>query len=286
MDNSNIVITCDSACDISKKLRKTYGVLVTPMYIHQGDKVFRDGVDIRPDDIYKTVSKKHAMPQTAAIPPAEYFSFFAELTGKGCEVIHIALSSALSSTCANAMAAAEELPGVSVIDSKALSCAGGLLAVQAARLRDQGRSAGEIRAEIARLVPLTTTAFIVSDLNYLAKGGRCSTVTAVTGSVLGIKPAIDMREGKLSVGKKYRGSTEVCCEKFLRDQLALARETSDGGTVCLYHSGLEAKLFDKLEETVRGSGIFREILTDRAGGVISSHCGPNTLGFSYQKREG
>lgn len=281
---NNIVITCDSACDISKKLSKQYGVQVMPMYIHLGDRVFRDGVDIRPEDIYRAASKKGTMPQTAAISPAEYASFFAGITGKGSEVIHIALSSELSSTCANAMVAAAEMTGVSVIDSQALSCAGGLLAVQAARLRDSGKSRAEILEEITRLAPLTKTSFIASDLNYLAKGGRCSTVTAVTGSLLGIRPAIEMQDGKLSVGKKYRGSTEACCEKFLRDKLARAREDTDGGAVVLYHSGLEDRFFAKLEKTVRDSGIFREIFTDRAGSIISSHCGPNTLGFSYQRK--
>jgi fatty acid-binding protein DegV len=125
----------------------------------------------------------------------------------------------------------------------------------------------------------------VASLTYLAKGGRCSTVTALGANILGIKPAVEMANGTLAVGKKYRGKAEDCFDKFLADKLALAREESDGGTACVYHAGISPDTFALLVQKVRDSGVFQEVLTARAGSIISSHCGRETIGFTFQRKE-
>ncbi len=279
-----ILVSCDSACDISPELRDQYGIQVTPMYIHEGEKTFRDGVDITPEDIYRTYDETGLLPQTSAVSPDEYDQFFRHYTDQGYAVVHIALSSGISSTCQNAMLASAELEDVYVLDSLALSCSGGLLAAQACRLRDAGMEASQVAQEIGRRIPLTSTSFIVGGLTYLAKGGRCSSVTALGANLLGIKPSVEMSGGTLAVGKKYRGKTGDCFEKFLREKLALAAEESDGGSCCVYHAGIPEELFDRLVESTRSSGVFREVITARAGSIISSHCGPETIGFTYQKK--
>jgi DegV family protein with EDD domain len=278
------MVSCDSACDLSQEMRERYAIQITHMYIHQDGKVYRDGVDICPDDIYATYAEKNVLPSTSAIPPEEYLEFFKSYTDKGYAVVHIGLSSGISSTCQDALLAAAELSDVYVIDSQALSCSGGLLAIEACRMRDEGMSAQEIYEAISGLVGRTNTSFIVAKLTYLAKGGRCSTATALGANILGIKPAVEMAEGTLSVGKKYRGKTADCFEKFLQDKLALAKAESDGGIACVYHAGIDQALFDHLVQLTRDSGIFQEVLTARAGSVISSHCGPETIGFTFQKR--
>jgi DegV family protein with EDD domain len=280
------MVSCDSACDLAPQMQEKYGIAITHMYITQGDRTFRDGVDITPEDIYRTYDQQGILPQTAAIPPAEYQEFFKGYTDQGYAVVHIGLSSGISSTCQDAMLAASQLEDVYVLDSLALSCSGGLLAIQACRLRDQGLSAQEIAEKISKKIPVTNTSFIVANLTYLAKGGRCSTVTALGANILGIKPAIEMANGTLSVGKKYRGKMPEAFEKFLRDKLAQAQAESDGGTACIYHAGIDQALMDHLVEVVQSSGIFLEVLTARAGSIISSHCGPETIGFTYQKKEG
>ncbi|MBQ9268179.1 MAG: DegV family protein [Oscillospiraceae bacterium] len=279
-----VLVSCDSACDISPELREQYGVEVTPMYIHEGDKTFRDGVDITPEDIYRIYEETGLLPQTSAISPDEYYQFFKRFTDQGFAVIHIALSSGISSTCQNAGLAASELEDVYVLNSLALSCSGGLLAAQACRMRDEGMDASKIAEEIERRIPRTSTSFIVGTLAYLAKGGRCSSVTALGANLLGIKPSVEMSGGTLSVAKKYRGKTGDCFVKFLRDKLALAAEESDGGSCCVYHAGIPADLFEQLVEITKESGIFQEVITARAGSIISSHCGPETIGFTYQKK--
>ena len=282
-----IMVSCDSACDLSPEMRERYSIQVTSMYVHQDGKVFRDGVDITPEDIYATYEEKGVLPTTSAIPPAEYRDFFAQYTERGFAVVHIGLSSGISSTCQDAMMAAAELEDVYVVDSQALSCSGGLLAIEACRMRDEGMEAREIYQAILELVNRTNTSFIVAKLTYLAKGGRCSTVTALGANILGIKPAIEMAEGTLSVGKKYRGKMPEAFEKFLKDKLELARQQGDGGIACVYHAGIDSSLFSHLVELTEQSGIFEEVITARAGSIISSHCGRETIGFTFQKkREG
>ena len=279
-----ILVSCDSACDLSPEHREEYGIRITPMYIQEGEKTFRDGVDITPEDIYRIYEETGILPTTSAISPAEYHAFFKEYVDEGYEVVHIGLSSGISSTCRNAMLAAEDLEGVYVLDSQALSCSGGLLATQACRLREEGLSAAAIASEISRRIPKTNTSFIVGSLTFLAKGGRCSTVTALGANLLAIKPAVEMAKGTLSVGKKYRGKTGDCFRKFIADKLALAAEKSDGGSCCVYHAGIDEALFDELVEMARASGVFREVITARAGSIICSHCGQETIGFTFQMK--
>ena len=279
-----VLVSCDSACDLSPEMKEQYGIQVTYMYVHEGERTFRDGVDITPDDIYRIYEEEGILPKTSAIPPEEYFAFFKQYIDQGYAIVHIALSSGISATCQDAMLAASELEDVYVLDSLALSCSGGLLAVQACRLRDAGMEAKEIAEEIRKRIDVTNTSFIVGKLTYLAKGGRCSTVTALGANILNIKPAVEMAEGTLSVGKKYRGKTADCFEKFLADKLALARDESDGGVAAIYHAGIEPELFEHLRQIVVDSGIFQEVLTARAGSIISSHCGRETIGFTFQKK--
>lgn len=279
-----IVVSCDSACDLDPVMREQYGIQITHMYVYEGEKTFQDGIDITPDDIFRTYEEQGILPKTSAIPPEEYYQFFKEHTDQGCAVVHIGLSSGISSTCQNAALAAGDLQDVHVLDSLALSCSGGLLAVQACRFRDAGLDAAAIANEIQQKIQKTNTSFIVGSLTYLAKGGRCSSVTALGANILGIKPAIEMSSGTLSVGKKYRGKTSECFEKFLKDKLALASEESDGGIACIYHAGIDKILFDHLVELVWKSGVFQEVMTARAGSIISSHCGRETIGFTYQRK--
>lgn len=284
--NKPVIVSCDSACDLSPAHREEYGIEVTSMYVHEGERTFRDGVDITPEDIYSIYDETGLLPTTSAISPDEYYHFFKSRTDQGYAVVHIGLSSGISSSCENAMMAAQELEDVHVLDSQVLSCSGGLLAVQACRLREQGMDARAIAEEIRQRIPRTNTSFIVGSLTFLAKGGRCSTATALGANLLGIKPAVEMSEGTLSVGKKYRGKTADCFMKFLRDKLELARSESDGGTCCVYHAGIDPALFRQLVEETEASGVFHEVITARAGSIISSHCGRETIGFTYQRAEG
>ncbi len=279
-----VIISCDSGCDLLPDLRKKYEIPIAHMYIRIGEKEFVDGISITPEEIYRIYEEEKLLPQTSAIPVPEYTEFFRFWTDRGYEVIHIALSSELSCTCQNALLAAKDLENVTVLDSLSLSCGGGLLVEKAYRLRDEGFRAEEIIAELRRLIPLSRTQFIVSDLTFLAKGGRCSTVAALGANILRIKPEVVMHDGALSVGRKFRGSEYHCYEHFIRQCLLEVPGTYLGGTAVVYHAGIDEALFSPLVDMVETTGLFEKVHVSRAGSLISSHCGRHTVGFSYQPK--
>ncbi|MBE5996531.1 MAG: DegV family protein [Lachnospiraceae bacterium] len=279
-----VIITCDSGCDLLPDLKKQYDVPVAHMYIRIGDDEYVDGVSITPDEIYQIYEEKGILPKTSAIPVPEYLDFFRHWTERGYAVIHIALSSEISCTCQNAVLAASELENVTVLDSLSLSCGGGLLVEKAYRLREEGLGAEEIAEEIRRTIALSRTQFIVSDLTFLAKGGRCSTVAALGANILRIKPEVIMNNGSLSVGRKFRGSEYHCYEHFIRQSLLEVSGTYAGGTAVVYHAGIDEALFAPLVDMAESTGLFEKVYTARAGSLISSHCGRHTVGFSYQPK--
>ena len=278
------MITCDSGCDLIPDLRAQYEIPCAHMYIRVGDTEYIDGISITPEEIYQIYEEKGILPQTSAIPVPEYTDFFRYYTDRGYEVIHLALSSGISCTCQNALLAAQELENVTVLDSLSLSCGGGLLVEKAYRLRDEGLDAAAIAEELRRLIPLSRTQFIVSDLTFLAKGGRCSTVAALGANILRIKPEVIMRNGSLSVGRKFRGSEFHCYEHFIRQSLLEVPGTYLGGTAVVYHAGIDDAIFTPLVDMVETTGLFEKVYTSRAGSLISSHCGRHTIGFSYQPK--
>ena len=279
-----VIITCDSGCDLIPELRQQYDIPVAHMYIRIGDTEYVDGISITPDEIYRIYEEKGVLPKTSAIPVPEYVDFFKYWTDRGFDVIHLALSSEISCTCQNAVLAAQELENVTVLDSLSLSCGGGLLVGKAYQLRDEGLSANEIAEELRRLISLSKTQFIVSDLTFLAKGGRCSTVTALGANILRIKPEVVMHNGALSVGRKFRGSEYHCYEHFMRQSLMEVPGTYAGGTAVVYHAGIDEALFAPLVDMAESTGIFEKVYTSKAGSLISSHCGRHTIGFSYQPK--
>ena len=136
-DKKNIAITADSTCDLPDSYVKENEITVIPLSILLGDKVYHDGVDIKPADIYKYVDEHGTLPKTSAVTPAEYHEVFKRLTDEGKKVVHIGFSSGLSSSFQNACVAAEEFDDVYCVDSKSLCTAMGLLVLKACDYRDK-----------------------------------------------------------------------------------------------------------------------------------------------------
>ena len=207
MDNkSNIAITTDSTCDLPQSLIESNGITVIPLTVLLGDSVYRDGIDIKPNDIYDYVAKTGELPKTSAVTPETYYNVFKKLTDEGKRVVHIGFSSGLSSSYQNACVAASEFESVYCVDSKNLCTAMGLLVLKACDFRDKGMDAKRIADKVAKLVPKVSATFVLDGLEYLHKGGRCSSVAKFGANVLGIKPsiAVNTETGTLEVSKKYR----------------------------------------------------------------------------------
>jgi DegV family protein with EDD domain len=277
-----IKITADSTCDLSKEMVETMGITLVPLYIIVGDKSFKDGVDISPADIFRYVDREGKTCKTAAVSTYEYMSTFSELLNKYRAVIHISLGSEFSSSYQNAAAAAKNLKNVYVIDSRNLSTGSGHLVYDAALMARDGLEPEEICRRLEETIPRIDASFVIDQLDYLRNGGRCSGLEAVGAKLLQIKPCIEVVDGKMTVGKKYRGSFDRCIKNYVKDRL-FENKNIDHGRIFITHSDCSAQTVEMVRQAVSQYSHFDEVIVTGAGCTISSHCGPNTLGILYKR---
>ena len=278
-----VILTSDSVCDLPEELCRELGVKVIPLTVVEDEETFKDGLDITPDQIYERYEKEGLLPKTTAISPQEFLDFFGPLVEEGYEVVHLDISAKLSGTYQNACIAAGELEGIYVIDTCHLSTSMGLMLMEGARLRDEGRGAQEIAQHLEAFKEKLVTTFVVDNLEFIWKGGRCSGVTALGANLLKIRPCLGMQEGELKVGKKYRGSMEKVYEQYVRDVLKV--QNIDTRAAILTHSGgVPEETLDQLKAMIRELVPFEKVYTMRAGCTVSSHCGPGTLGVLFALR--
>lgn len=280
---SKIKITCDSTCDLTKELYEKYDISVMPLSVNLGDDLYRDGVDIDGPMIFDYVAKTGILPKTSAVSIAEYTDFFKRWVDEGYEVIHINLSSGLSSCYQNACLAAEELGNIYVIDSLNLSSGSGHLAIAGAELAAQGIEAKEIAEKLNEMKTRLDVSFIIQELDYLHKGGRCSGVAAFGANLLKLRPCIEVVDGGMVVGKKYRGSTEKTIKEYIDGRLA-GREDLQLNRIFLTHSHAPREIVDKMLEYIKELQPFAEVIETVAGSTITSHCGKACLGVLFFKK--
>ena len=278
-----IVITSDSTTDLGTGLQQRYNIRTLPLGIVLGDKLYTDGVDITPDDIYAHHDKTGELPKTNATNVESCLEFFRPLVEAGNTVIHFTISSEMSSNFNNARMAAEELGNVFVIDSRSLSSGGGLLVIAAAEMAQNGLSAEEIISEIDKLIPRTDASFVIDSLEYLYKGGRCSALAMFGANLLKLKPCIQVKNGKMDVRKKFRGKFDAVLKEYIDEQLA-NRDELICDRAFITHGGCDPQLVDSLFEYVKAKGIFKEVFVTRASCTVSSHCGANTLGILFIRK--
>lgn len=278
-----VMITADSVCDLSPELAAQWGIQIIPLTVVEGDRSYKDGLDINPDMIYEIYEKEHLLPKTTAISPQEFLDFFTPMVEKGFEVVHIDISSKLSGTYQNACIAASELEGIHVIDSCHLTTSMALMLRRGCRLRDEGHSAAEIAADLETYKNKLVTSFVVDTLEFIWKGGRCSGVTALGANLLQIKPCLAMLDGELKVGKKYRGSMKKVYLQYLHDLLNM--ENIDTEIAVLTHSGaISDETLEQLRQAILDQVPFTTLYTMRAGCTVSSHCGPGTMGLLFARK--
>ena len=279
----NTVITSDSTTDLSRELRERYNVSVMPLKITLGDKIYTDGVDITPDDIYVHHDKTGELPKTSATNVGDCLEFFKPFTDAGKTVIHFTISSEMSSTYNNACLAAEELGNVYVIDTKNLSTGGGLLVVAAAEMLNAGLSAKETVEKTRALAPCVDASFVIDSLEYLYKGGRCSALAMFGANLLKLKPCIQVKDGKMDVAKKYRGKFSEVLKQYVKDKISDYSDI-ELDRVFVTHAGCDPELVNEIVELVRKEVPFKEVFMTRAGCTVSSHCGANTLGVLFIRK--
>lgn len=280
-----VKIISDSTCDLSPELLRQYDISITPLSVCCGERVGADGTEITPDDIYEYVHAEGKLPQTSAVNVADYMEEFHCWTKQGCCVVHFCISSDFSSTYQNACLAAKEVGNVFVVDSRNLSTGQGLLVLHAAEMAANGYYAQEIWETCSAMAKRVEASFVIDSLDYLYKGGRCSALGAFGGNLLRLKPCIEVRNGKMTPGKKYRGKIEKVMLQYVEDRLK-NRTDIDKHRIFITHTKCSPEAVqavrDKIQEIMPD---FEEILETTAGATITSHCGPNTLGILFVRKD-
>ena len=276
-------ITSDSTCDLSPTQLEQYNIRLLPLYVDMDGRTLHDGVDVKPDDIYAHVAADGGLPKTAAVNMADYVRTFTELSAKNDFVIHVCISLDFSCCYQNAKLAAADFDNVYVVDSRNLSTGHGLVVLEAERMAREGMEPQAIVAALEELTARVEASFILDRLDYMKMGGRCSAVTLLGANLLRLRPCIEVRDGKMGVGKKYRGSFEKCLVQYITDKLG-GRTDLELRRVFITHSGLPEQTVQKAVETVQSLQKFEEIDVTRAGCTVSSHCGPGTIGVLFIRK--
>lgn len=278
-----IKIVSDSTCDLSKELLEKYDIQIVPLHIVLGEKEYLDGVEITPDKIYDWADNNEDTPKTSAIGFEEAVEVVKQVVNTDDEMIVFTISGKMSTTVNVFRMVVEELElekKVSIIDSENLSTGIGLLLLKASNMVKEGKNRDEICQMIEELKGKVQSSFVVDTLTYLHRGGRCNSVAALAGGVLKLHPKIVVADGSMSADKKYRGKIDKAILSYLKDMEEVIKE-ADSERVFITHSGCEQEIIDEVYTYLKNMNYFKEILVTRAGGVISSHCGPGTLGILY-----
>lgn len=278
-----VKIISDSTCDLSPELIAKYDIDILPLHILLGEDEYEDGRNITPQQIYDWSDTHKTTPKTSAPSLAEAIELFRPYIEEKREIVCFSISSSMS-TSGNVMRlAAEELEAsdlVTVIDSANLSTGIGLLVIEAAIMAGKGQSAAEITAAIEVLKPKVRASFVVDTLTYLYRGGRCNAVSAMAGGVLRLHPKIVVENGAMDASKKYRGKINSVIMSYVKD-MEKDLKSARPERVFITHSGCDRDTVNAVRSYLESFGIFHEILETRAGGVVSSHCGPGTLGVLF-----
>ncbi len=280
-----IVLCADSTCDLSPELIEKYQVKILPLHVNLEENTYLDGVDINPDAIYEYYREHKVLPKTAALNMDEFIDFVKPYIDAGNDVICITLGSSLSTTFNNCRLAAMELEGLYAIDSNNLSTGFGHVVMAAGDRIAAGMPVEQIVAEVQALTKKVEASFIVDNLEFLHKGGRCSAVAMLGANVLKLKPCIEVSNegGAMGVSKKYRGTLERVLEEYVADRLS-GREDIVQDRIFITHSGISEERIAVVKAAIEKHMQFDEIYITRAGCTISSHCGPNTLGILFVRK--
>lgn len=276
-----VKICADSVCDLSEDLKKRYEISTVPLYVNKGDETLRDGVEITQKDVFAYYRETGKLCTTAAVNIEDFTEFFkVQLEGYD-ELIMITISSEFSSCFQNANIAAEDFPNVRVVDSRNLSTGEGLVAISAAKLAREGLSADEIVTKLGEIIPRVDATFFVANVEYLHKGGRCSSIAVLGANLLKLKPCIAVQDGKMTVVKKYRGGIEKVIRDYVKEKLESAEVKDD--LIFITHTTSQANT-DITAEEIRKYKDFKEIAVTDAGCTVACHCGEDTLGILFIRK--
>ncbi len=278
-----IKITSDSTCDLSKELVELHNIGIVPLTVIKDDRSFFDGVDITPADIFAHVAAGGSLCSTAAVSVGDYQDYFAKYASEYDGVLHINISSEFSSSYQNSCLAAEDFDNVRVVDSRNLSTGQGLVVLKACELAETCEDLDDLKAQLDDFTSRVEASFLLDQLKYMVKGGRCSTVAALGANLLNLKPCIEVKNGKMGVVKKYRGNFAKCLAAYVKDRLA-DRDDLDKGTLFITRTPITDDCLKAVSDAVSQYNDFENTYWTEAGCTVSCHCGPGTLGVLFVRK--
>ena len=279
----NIKITSDSTCDLSKELLDKFNITLLPLTVIKDNVPHSDGVNITPDDIFAHVAAGGDLCTTTAMNMGEYADFFAKFASDYDYLIHVTIGSGFSSCYQNACLAADEFDNVHVVDSQNLSTGQGLVVLKACELTKDCSDIEASLAEIRAFTGKVESSFLLDQLKYMVKGGRCSSAAALGANLLGLKPCIEVKDGKMTVVKKYRGNYAKCLASYIKERLA-DRDDLDKSYLFITHSPVTDECKAAVDEAIKTHANFDNIYDTIAGCTVSCHCGPGTLGVLFARK--
>lgn len=278
-----IKIISDSTCDLSKELIDKNDISIIPLSVIKDGDSYKDGIDITPGDIFSHVAGGGSLCSTSATNASEYAEWFQKFSSDYDGVVHINISSEFSSCYQNACIAAEDFDNVVVINSKNLSTGQGLVVLKACELAKTCTSLDALKDELDAFTDKIEASFLLDRLEYMVKGGRCSSAAALGANLLNLKPCIEVKNGKMSVVKKYRGNYSKCLASYVKDRLS-GRDDLDKSTLFVTRTPIDDDCLDAVKEAVDCYADFENIYWTNAGSTISCHCGPGTLGVLFVRK--
>ena len=278
-----IKITADSTCDLSEELLRKWNISLIPMHILMGEESLLDGITVHPADVFAHVQNGGKMPKSAAPNLVEYTDFFAPFAKEYDAVIHITVGSKFSSCYQNARLASQEFENVSVVDSENICTGQGYLVLRAAKWAADGLTPRNICMRLQTLAKKVELSFVLNQLDYMAKSGRCSGVLAFGANLLSIKPSLAVLDGELKVVKKYRGQLPICVGKYITDQL---KDRGDIDTSMVFISSCQPRpgCMEAVKAGLKQYGRFEHVVETDIGTTIGGYSGPGTIGIVFARK--
>ncbi len=279
----NFKILSDSTCDLSPVLIAKHNISLVPLTVIKDGESFLDGVTITPADIFAHVASGGSLCSTAAISVGDYEDHFAKYAKDYDGIIHINIGAAFSCSHQNARLAAEAFDNVRVVDSANLSTGQGLVVLYACKMAKECNTLDELYEKIAAYTEKIEASFLLDRLDYMVKGGRCSAATALGANLLALKPCLEVKDGKLSVVKKYRGNYAKCLAMYIKERIT-NREDIHRETLFVTRTPLTDECEKSVKETVDACSDFENVYWTEAGCTVSCHCGPGTMGVLFVRK--
>lgn len=278
-----IKIISDSTCDLSTELLEKYDITLTPLTVIKDGEAFSDGVTITPSQIFDHVAAGGDLCSTTAINVGEYIQWFEKFSNDYDGILHINIGSAFSCCYQNACLAAEDFDNVRVVDSQNLSTGQGLVVLKACELAQTCQNLDELQEQVQAFASRVEASFLLDQLKYMVKGGRCSSAAALGANLLNLKPCIEVKDGKMSVVKKYRGNYSKCLAAYVKDRLA-NRTDIDKSILFVTRTPVDTECEKSVQDAIDTYADFDSIYWTDAGCTVSCHCGPGTLGVLFVRK--